>query len=441
MKDHSDTLSGGFDFLKDEAKAHRDQFDSLERSIERESDNIQQHQTSTRGLITAEIRAVSNGIKGHQEEIVEEMRVTRRNMSTFASTQCKIAEDLANLSLSSENVMSTQFQTNRDISQFNQKLENIDTSVHKLHSTISASDPDGLARLFRLQLRSELKPLMEHLLKSEKSTIRNEATLQQLYDSIDCMSEDLADHASTEKAFATTQPKDQRLFDIQSLEPAHSLAASIPTPSSNELSHSQTLMNYLSSPRRHRRAIFRRKWTHNWFLGRFDITLEKTREIHTSIQCYFAISIAFYPKETFCFIPAVSMQFDTGPNQSGYYQIAPLITFFPIIPLNHPIWHHVTVGNIVEVKEVFSNGLVSPRCQDENGISLLHVSYEYIFKADNIYVNILYYFSNQIPRPEVGDLSNKTIVCCMVWRSRNDSISDIYPRRRISTKHVSSFVL
>ena len=100
---------------------------------------------------------------------------------------------------------------------------------------------------------------------------------------------------------------------------------------------------------------------------RYSVFVGSKNTAHTAFQVKFRPSFPLVSRRW------VSLKYTTEPSSGVYYQLAPYIATFHIIPRDAEIWSHIRDGNVSEVQRMLSSGLANPNDQDDDGYTLLHV--------------------------------------------------------------------
>lgn len=270
----------------------------------------------------------------------------------------------------------------REIGQSQQALDTIKTGVSDIVSTttVTPGNADILTRVFRAELETTLKPIVEQTFA--KSTVRNEALLRGLAHSIDSLSLDLGRRISKNSVSKSTPEENSPRSSKQQDEA--SCAKSLSDSSSLEQSNPPQLNNFMdrrlspsaASPNKNF-VTYQGGWFFDLRLGTIVIEIESLCRRETqasSYHSYFTIKIHFRPSAYFFGLPGVSLLYTTAPNHHGYYQIAPMITIIPIVRRDHPIYFEIEEGNLAEIQRMISMKEVSPRCETIIGETLPLVS-------------------------------------------------------------------
>ncbi|OCL15462.1 hypothetical protein AOQ84DRAFT_60928 [Glonium stellatum] len=116
------------------------------------------------------------------------------------------------------------------------------------------------------------------------------------------------------------------------------------------------------------------QWYFQWRIGNLAVEVVTTnrRMIHSAKDSFgFTVSIQFWPSQTYFRQPGLALLYTSIPSQQGYYQPAPVLKTFPIIPEDAPIRQAICRGDLMAVRRLFAEGSASPRDQDPDGINLL----------------------------------------------------------------------
>jgi hypothetical protein len=159
----------------------------------------------------------------------------------------------------------------------------------------------------------------------------------------------------------------------------HSATNSTSTPHSNRRIP-PTKSKTLTKPFLHQRQtvnIFRQRWFFEMRMGKVAIDVQTTsrrREGNPKGDTSLAICIHFLPDQSIFSLPGLSISWTTGPDERGFYHIAPMISIYPILAPDHPVWSALKRGDLECVQDMLTNGDVSLRSKDVDGYNLLHVS-------------------------------------------------------------------
>ncbi len=136
--------------------------------------------------------------------------------------------------------------------------------------------------------------------------------------------------------------------------------------------------------------LSRRKWYLNLridFLTVDIVTFRQRNEFPFSKGVYYDISVMFYPSSRLMTLPGISLSYTNAPNQQGHTQLCPVLSHFPTIPTDAPVWAYVEEGDLDSVGKLFAQGLASPNDQNHEGWSLLMVC-RYAFLVYNFLINL-----------------------------------------------------
>jgi hypothetical protein len=272
-----------------------------------------------------------------------------------------------------------------DLSHMRQSLQSIMFHPLDISSSVSftAVNTDNLTKIFRVELQSGLTPILEQTLALEqtvaKSSIRNEAVLRSMKERIDSMSLELGKAATTLDVFQSfddtltrertseIRPRIEEPRDKDPQADYRPLSDIAYESQQNQLSRSPRVVSKL-----------RQNWSFRTRIGTFNV---EVIEIHTKrpgrpgSHAEFSVSLHFRPSMFLSILPGVSMLYTTAPTHGRYLQMAPMIQTFPIVPKTHLIYNHIGFGRIEKVREMINNQEISPHCEDNDGDTLLHVSY------------------------------------------------------------------
>jgi hypothetical protein len=207
---------------------------------------------------------------------------------------------------------------------------------------------------------------------------RNESVVSRLEHLVDVMSVQLGQRSTEANIFgAQTEP-----IPVAEQNPDTNTTL---IPYSNQRT-SRTEGETLTKPFEHQRQtvnIFRQRWRYKMRIGSVAIEVQTTsrrREGSPKGDTSFAICIHFLPDQSVFSFPGLSISWATGPDKGGFYQLAPMISMYPILAPDHPVWNAISRGDLKCVQDMLTNGDVSLRSKDVNGYNLLHVSVLLIWK-------------------------------------------------------------
>lgn len=283
----------------------------------------------------------------------------------------------------SHTLNSTRYEIRSDLSQIQPKLNTMDTNLIEMRHafTFYASDMDVLTKIFRSEVRSALIPVLEHL--RTRSEARNEEMSVRMETIVNQISHELGQHATNNKVFrqevsneldARNSPLDHSPLDCVSAAQDSHLRDDTEAGSHSSLAITSL---YSGSKSHQQLSTSRRTWWYKWGIGSLLIDFYSTRHPSADYlerRTSFVIHVHFWPSQTLLRLPGISMCYESARTQQGYYHIAPMISTFPIISDDHPVWDVIADGDLCALQEMFAQKLVSPRCQDSSGLTLLHVS-------------------------------------------------------------------
>jgi hypothetical protein len=249
-------------------------------------------------------------------------------------------------------------------------VANNDIKEHISATFLAVPNVDVLTRSFRSEVRSILITEMAPILS--RTGQRNESVVSRLEHLVDVMSVQLGQRSTEANIFGVqTEP-----IPVAEQNPDTNTTL---IPYSNQRT-SHTEGETLTKPYEHQRQtvnIFRQRWRFRMRIGSVAIEVQTTkrrREGNPKGDTSFAICIHFLPDQSIFSLPGLSISWATGPDERGFYQIAPMISIYPILADDHPVWNALQRGDLKCMQDMLANGDVSLRSKDIFGYNLLHVS-------------------------------------------------------------------
>ena len=168
-------------------------------------------------------------------------------------------------------------------------------------------------------------------------------------------------------------------------------------------------------------ATCRRRWYQQWRIG--SIKVEVSQNPHrvngllTSNSIVMMI-IHFRPSQSILRFPEISIVYETGTNQQGYRQLAPMIAIYPILDALHPVWKVIKGGELQCLQHMLASRKVQIRSADRDGSILLHVSIKsclYIFSVICVFSgqsHVALRLEGMPKRIKIGFSVDQYTVCC-----------------------------
>jgi hypothetical protein len=374
---------------------------NMETTIEAARTAINNKQDASITAVKNRMDVISDLVRdGHIDEIhrLQQIRQKAIDVNTaqgellaqFDSSQAHVSRQLAEIihdtktSANNQDQLVKQVQQTYDTmgtyqSESTQKLRDINTAMNVANSDIkehisatflAVPNVDVLTKRFRSEVRSFMKTEMAPILS--RTGQRNEAVARRLDHLVDVMSVQLGQRSTEANIFgAQTEsiPAAEHHPDTNSTSTPHSNRRIPPTES-----------KALTKPFLHQRQtvnIFRQRWRYRMRIGSVAIEVQTTsrrREGSPKGDTSFAICIHFLPDQSVFSFPGLSISWATGPDERGFYQLAPMISTYPILARDHPVWNAISRGDLECVQDMLTNGEVSLRSKGIDGHNLLHVS-------------------------------------------------------------------
>lgn len=239
------------------------------------------------------------------------------------------------------------------------------------NSTFSASTVDLLAQVFRSELRSSLAPIVEQSLGPYKTA--NEAHIRRMETAIDRMSFEIGTVTSgiSETTFHNTNIRNDGFSSQISQQ-------------GGDWTEPRRLV--FQAQRTTTATIREKSWSIEWKMGTISIiirTVRYRRVAQVRSEYATSIHIDFRPGAAWNFLPGISTFYSTAPDSRGFNQLAPMISVFPVIADEHPIWGAIQAGDLEQVQRILSGGL-SIRSQDTDGMTLLDVCEPNTYRTHSI---------------------------------------------------------
>jgi hypothetical protein len=268
----------------------------------------------------------------------------------------------------------------------------------------------SLTEKLKSECRSVVKLAYEQSLAAFDT--RNEAVLRQLELLSNHMSNDFDRYSQDTQHLRSLNRSSLGSGSHQKIKPKQHLTSTTiskdqHTVDREEIGSSHSPLVHLSSKKSRNTPITRHVWSFACMFGTIWVEIEWYRSNPLKHQV-FSILAHFRPTNTLRFLPGISMCYSTAPTELGLYQIAPTISTFPVISTDHPIWRAIKESNVSSVQDLFASGIVNPKCQSENGITLLHVS---AFSLFDVYMTLLVVLPRSTSRRPSASVSNYSM--CM----------------------------
>jgi hypothetical protein len=237
-------------------------------------------------------------------------------------------------------------------------------------AVFSASSIDVMTQVFRKEMCSALGPILEQAFTRSQTHSgvlinRMETLVQTMATDVGCGLHESSSQ-KTERGSTATNHLDG--FDPDAREKSHQ------DPVVDE-----TQYQYMTS-------TFSRTWRFEWRVGSLRIEVHTTRRrisgspignSHTNLHVWFR------PNQSLIQFPGIAMTYSTGPDQRGFYNIAPAICVIPIVPNDHPIFKAIRRGDYMKVRSLLATGEADIRMQTDYGWTLLHVSVHFPSSSDS----------------------------------------------------------
>jgi hypothetical protein len=374
---------------------------NMETTIEAARTAMNNKQDASITAVRNRMDVISDLVRdGHIDEIhrLQQIRQKAIDVNTaqgellaqFDSSQAHVSRQLAEIihdtktSANNQDQLVKQVQQTYDTmgthqSESTQKLRDINTAMNVANSDIkehisatflAVPNVDVLTKRFRSEVRSFMKTEMAPILS--RTGQRDEAVARRLDHLVDVMSVQLGQRSTEANIFgAQTEsiPAAEHHPDTNSTSTPHSNRRIPPTESKT-----------LTKPFLHQRQtvnIFRQRWRYRMRIGSVAIEVQTTsrrREGNPKGDTLFAICIHFLPDQSIFSLPGLSISWATGPDERGFYHIAPMISIYPILADDHPVWNALVREDLKCVQDMLANGDVSLRSKNKYGSNFLHVS-------------------------------------------------------------------
>jgi hypothetical protein len=293
----------------------------------------------------------------NQDQLVKQVQQTYDTMGTY---QSETTQNLRNINAA-------------------MNVANSDIKEHIRATFLDVPNVDVLTKIFRSEVCSIMKT--EMALVSSRTGQRSEAVERRLEHLIDVMSVQLGQRSTEARIFdAQTEPipAAEQNPDMYSTHVPHFNRR---TPHTESEALTNTFVH-------HRRTvnIFRQRWCFKMRMGKVAIDVQTTsrrREGNPKGDTSFAICIHFLPDQSIFSLPGLSISWTTGPDERGFYHIAPMISVYPILADDHPVWNASRRGDLKRVQDMLTNGDVSVRSKNKYGWNLLHVSVSPCLEKNN----------------------------------------------------------
>lgn len=251
-------------------------------------------------------------------------------------------------------------------------LDSINTGLHDIKSkpVCSKPDTDMLANILRSELHLFFRPLLAPTCtESENRTNATSYHVESMVDTRNLQIQELPHGPWEEK-----QVGGQRSQTKQGTALLH--RNQDPKSQDRYVPFSTPYNDALEDQTTHTFSTFRRSWCIAWKIG--SIRVELVTTTHRKDGCpesdlHFSIYIHVRPCHALLLLPGLSTFYSNAPNTKGFYQIAPMITIFPIISQEHPVSNAIRRGDLQRLQEMFASRNASPKCQYKDGTTLLHV--------------------------------------------------------------------
>jgi hypothetical protein len=374
---------------------------NMETTIEAARYAINNKQDASITAVRNRMDVISDLVRdGHIDEIHQLQQIRQKAIdlniaqgelrTQFDSSEAHVSRQLAEIIDETKTSANNQDQLMKQIqqtyktigmnqSESTQKLRDISAAVNVANSDIkehisatflAVPNVDILTRSFRSEVRSILITEMAPILS--RTGQRNESVVSRLEHLVDVMSVQLGQRST-----------EANIFGVQT-EPI-SVAEQNPDTNTTLIPYfnqrtSHTEGETLTKPYEHQRQtvnIFRQRWRFRMRIGSVAIEVQTTkrrREGNPKGDTSFAICIHFLPDQSIFSLPGLSISWATGPDERGFYHIAPMISIYPILADDHPVWDALEQGDLKCVQDMLANGDVSLRSKDTYGWNLLHVS-------------------------------------------------------------------
>lgn len=328
------------------------------------------------------------------EEVLNALKPISRHLEVVARNEASASMGHASLSTSVEALRMTSIAPQSNIDNKIDGLLSDPSPAPHLEDSIRSeilvppSTSDTLARIFRMELKQVVIPIVEESLDSYKSA--SEAQIVAIRENINSVTKEF--HYSLQGFSRQDGNKVSRDFEPEK--------AGFGTENQKHLQGSKTAsFGIVKSSQTYEEAsssrplvvsdkrLWIRTWCYRWRVGSLhvttstfemdnsDLTVSNTGRISQTSKRRMAyrVLITFIPAQNFLTSRGISLGFRSQQDQRGCLEICPIIRSFAVIPKGSIVFFFSHTDNVEGLRQLFHNGAGSPTDRDENGWTPLHV--------------------------------------------------------------------
>ena len=273
----------------------------------------------------------------------------------------------------SESGLATSLQGIRQLSEL---FGSIPVSQTSTESTRTLTQPtvEAVRSAVHLELQAVLQPALESITQTQG---RHERLSRDVKDIIDALSTQAAVQSSSsgqDVRPVATEPQDEMV----TANDGHQILDRPPSPvSTQSISQDhklQPVKDWMPSRRTRETSATWTYWRRLGWMGIIRIEINRhSTFVMGRYTTYTTFRVRFWPSWRLAGRRCIALKYTTEPSSGAYYQLAPSIATFSIIPLDAEVWHCIHNGDVPGLRHLFSSGLAAPNDQDEKGRTLLHV--------------------------------------------------------------------
>ncbi|KAL8809799.1 MAG: hypothetical protein Q9200_003101 [Gallowayella weberi] len=249
-------------------------------------------------------------------------------------------------------------------------------------TTVQIPTEAAVARVIRAELRRVLKPTVEQCLNTFKAD--SDDQYRSILKKIDELAEHFGqDHCETDHSYSSTAPhsKIDLAFDQEIIH--HDTGATeLLEPATMGYERSIVPERPDSFPVR-RSKHWRRSHLIKWAIGTLRVTVSSTHTISNvsyagdtlQPQTDYQIKIEFQPAQFLIALRGLTLCLAHTQDQSGYYQVCPLLATFAIVPTNADVMKFAWRNDVAGLQYLFERRLAAPSDRFENDDIVGDLSY------------------------------------------------------------------
>lgn len=240
-------------------------------------------------------------------------------------------------------------------------------------NSIAGLSTEDIRSVVRLELEGILYPILNNISHNQSSHEKLSLDINALVDTLS-MHSDMHNTSPSRSTLDATGGK-QRKTVSKAMDHMLRRPRDSPSPAREGSQYLQqtTSPQIPWEPGMHAQSIWV-YWRRVSWIGTIRIEIKRySTNIGDRRAKYTSFWIRFWPSCLLVNRKCISLLYSTQPFAQVYYQLAPLISIFPVIPADAEVWKYIQHGDITGLRRMLSHGLTGPNDQEPHGYTLLHV--------------------------------------------------------------------